>query len=427
MKPFLSRFSVNKIPEIRYFLAMLLSLIVLWSATLTWFSWRLDMHFDHLMVVVWLGLLIVTFLVVLFSKWPFNSLAKQPQALWLGLLCWSLVLNAGLLYETGGTINPLIHLLLLPLVLAMWVLSSKAFIALAVFTSTLYIFLNLFYVPLMSMKVASLPAFFAWYLHGSMWVFILIVFMLAVWILPLKRSLENQKQSLNQQYQRALQNEYMLSVTSLASASVHYLSTPLNSLVLLHELLEKEPLSEEGRHYLKSAHNQVNRCIEELHSLRAKAEEAASPNQPGLVIKELLNQLHKEFALLHPKSVLEFDKSMPEGKVAGDVSIKLALLNLLDNAARYSPNFVRLRIEKSQDFWRFIIEDQGGGLSDNELSQLGAVLVENYHGIGMGVLLSRMIIERFSGQLMFENIEVEGRKGLRACIELPDLMEVQND
>ncbi|WP_321325562.1 HAMP domain-containing sensor histidine kinase [Thiomicrorhabdus sp.] len=416
----------KKKPELRYFLAMLLSLIVLWSGILTWFSWRLEMHFDHVMVLLFLGLLLLTLVVVTTAKPPFKAFSHPSESIWLGLLSWVLILNAGLLYETGGTINPLIHLLLLPLVLAMWVLSSKNFIVIALLTASLYFVLSLFYVPLMSLKVASLPAFFAWYLHGSMWVFMLIVFMLAVWILPLKRSLEKQKQTINQQYQRALQNEYMLSVTSMASASVHYLSTPLNSLVLLHQLLEKEVSSAEGKNYLHSANTQLNRCIEEIHSLRAKAEEAAIPSKSGLQLTDLVNQLYKEFALLHPKSELDIDFEIPNGKVVGDVSIKLAILNLLDNAARYSPNCVRLRIEQNNKIWRFMVEDQGGGLSEHELVQLGEMLVDDYHGNGMGVLLSRMIIERFEGNLKFENALIQGVKGLRVYIELPILSEGQS-
>jgi len=418
-----THFLTHQIPELRYFLAMLLSLFVLWSGILTWFSVRLEMHFDHFMVLFWVALLSVTFVVVAIFKWPFTFFVHRYQIAWFILLAWTLIMNAGLLYETGGTINPLIHLLLLPLVLAMWVLSSKAFIALAVLTSALYFALSQFYVPLMSMKVASLPAFFSWYLHGSMWVFMLIVIMLAVWILPLKRRLERQKQALNQQYQRALQNEYMLSVTSMASASVHYLSTPLNSLMLLHELLEKEVVTADGKQYLHSANSQLNRCIEELQSLRVKAEEATTPNKHGLILDDLVNQLYKEFALLHPKSKLDIDFVVPNGKVMGDVSIKLALLNLLDNAARYSPDCVRLRIEHSEKFWQFLIEDQGGGLTDSDLNHLGEGLVEDYHGIGMGVFLSRMMIERFEGQLTFENIMIEGKKGLRVCVELPKLKE----
>lgn len=412
-------FLTHKKPELRYFLAMLSSLIVLWSGILIWFSWHLEMHFDLIMVSFWMGLLVLTFILVMTATKPFNLLAYPTETVWLGLLCWLLIMNAGLLYETGGAINPLIHLLLLPLVLAMWVLNVKQFIALAVFTSALYFALSLFYVPLMSMKVASLPAFFAWYLHGSMWVFILIVFMLAVWILPLKRSLEKQKQAVSEQYQRALQNEYLLSVTSMASASVHYLSTPLNSLVLLHELLDKEITTEDGKHYLESANTQLNRCIEELQSLRAKAEEASTPNKAALSLVELVNQIYKEFALLHPKSVLEIDFDLSGGALAGDSSTKLAILNLLDNAARYSPNYVSLRVEENKGYWRLVIEDQGGGLSDKELVKLGEVLVDEYHGIGMGVLLSRMMIERFEGRLWFENAIIQGVKGLRVSIELP--------
>ena len=407
-----------------YYLALVGFLIILWSVTLTWFHFELQMHFSHNSVALVIGLLLATVPAVAWLI-PFVRIKRQKrqcQMVWFALLSWLLLLNNALLYYTGGTINPLIHLLLAPLVLGMLILSTQWFMLLAALAAASYLSLSQFYVPIMSLKVQSLPAFFAWHLHGSMLVFILLVMLLSLLIFPLRRRLDAQSNALAQQQNRALQNEYLLAVASIASASVHKLSTPLNSLALLQDLLKNEVKSEQGLSYLDTANKQVLVCIDALQELRNKAEEVSKTADTGVMLKQFLKDLRQEFALLHPQSELQISP-IPEQqlkqKLFVDAAFKLAVMNLLDNAARYSPKFVRLQVTWQAHFWQLKIEDQGGGLADEELAYLGKGMVEEHHGIGMGVFLSRMIIERFNGHLSFENQQVEKQPGLVAMILLP--------
>ncbi|MBO1923354.1 sensor histidine kinase KdpD [Thiomicrorhabdus sp. 6S3-12] len=411
----------RKPPQQYYYLSLLGFLLLLWGATLLWFHFELQMHFSHLAVGISMALFAATIPVV---SWliPFNTLQqhqRQCQLVWFSLLAWLLLLNSLLLYHTGGTINPLIYLLLAPLVLGMLILSTSWFMSLALLASACYLSLGFFYVPIMSLKVQSLPAFFAWYLHGSMLAFILLVMLLALLIFPLRKRLEAQRSALSQQQNRALQNEYLLSVASLASASVHQLSTPLNTLSLLQDLLKNEITSDQGKAYLQTANQQLSVCINALHSLRNKAEEVSQPANAGIEIGALLKDLRQEFALLHPQSELQTSTDIASGLLYVDAAFKLAIMNLLDNAARYSPDFIRLKVSKHAGGWTLRVEDQGGGLVQNDLETLGQGLMEEYHGTGMGVFLSRMIIERFGGSLNFRNGEIEGQPGLIAEVSLP--------
>ena len=409
-------------PNFKYYSSLLILLIFLWVVTLSWFQGYLSIHINYFNVGAWLALILATLLAV---QWPttqqrLSRSSISADKLWLGLLIWILFINTGLLYETGGTINPLVHLLLLPVALGMLLLPFAYFAILALLSVAMYATVNYLYVPIMSLKVQSLQAFFAWHLHGSMLVFMLLVFFLAIFIYPLKKRLDLQRQAIENQRNQALQNEYLLSIASIASASAHQLSTPLNTLKLLEGLLASEIKTPLGKELLQTYHEQIEICSQALQGLRKRAEYAQVHNPQPMVLQDFLQTLAEEFALLHPKSELLYAK--PTAKTPNlrvDESFKLALMNLLDNAARYSPNSVNLTVQTTEAGLFFEIIDQGGGVTAKQLAQLGQQPLAEAHGMGMGVFLSRMIIERFQGQLTFEQIP-KPNPGLKATVFLPN-------
>lgn len=417
--------------ELTYYRSMLLFLSVIWLATLSWFFLYLKINFSLPLVGFWFGSILFTLAISYFLP-PLPALQNRDHSkfnlVWLLLLLWIMLLNAGLLYETGGTINPMMNLLLLPLALGMLILTPGYFMSLAIIVALFYLFLSSYYVPIMSMKVQSLQAFFAWYLHGSVLVFMLLVLFLALFILPLKHRLEKQKEILEHHKNLAIQNEYFMSMAGLALSSVHQLSTPLNTMALLNELLKNEVTTKEGKEYLETYAEQLKVCNQALETLRNRADYAQHNQARVVSLAEFMSELKQEFALIQQQSTLDIDideKLQPtEGFVLQtDPNFKLALLNLLDNAARYSPDFIQISWQLDKAFLKISIRDFGGGMSDEELAMLGQKPREQSHGLGMGVFLSRMIIERLHGSLHFCNhtgpFKGEEKQGLLAEILVP--------
>ncbi len=425
--------STKSIPtELKYYVSLLTFLTVLWPVTLTWFYLNLKMHFSLWAVGIWFGMMIATlllsYLLGRFQPKADTLDGEKFNLFWFGMLSWIMLINTGLLYETGGTINPLVHLLLLPLALGMLILSPRFFMSLAMVSAALYLFLSTYYVPIMSLKVNSLQAFFAWHLHGSMLVFMLLVLFLALFILPLKHRLEKQKTILEHHRNLALQNEYLLSVAGLASASAHQLSTPLNTLSLLEELLKSEVHSEAGRDYLHTFSEQLKVCNQALQTLRNRADYTHHAQQRSIALNDFLSDLKQEFALIQPQSSLQIylDPLLQPAErhtLKIDESFKLALMNLLDNAARYSADFVGIAWTLQDSFLKITVQDQGGGMEETRLETLGHQPCKECHGMGMGVFLSRMIVQRMNGHLSFRNRSFhyadKTETGLEAEILLP--------
>jgi signal transduction histidine kinase len=99
--------------------------------------------------------------------------------------------------------------------------------------------------------------------------------------------------------------------------------------------------------------------------------------------------------------------------------LRQALVNLLSNALKYSrgksPAIVEVTGEISTEFNRYTIRDNGVGFDMTYAGKLFGVfqrlhLAEHYEGTGIGLALTRRIIERHGG-----SITAHGELGRGAC------------
>lgn len=122
---------------------------------------------------------------------------------------------------------------------------------------------------------------------------------------------------------------------------------------------------------------------------------------------------------------------MPEGPATGrEVEVdrerlQQALVVVLDNAIRYSPTRSRVRvgIEADVDQWVVQVDDEGPGLSAEELDHVfephyrgeaGRTLAPQ--GLGIGLAIARRIVEAQRGSI---DLQPRSPRGLRASIALP--------
>ena len=104
-----------------------------------------------------------------------------------------------------------------------------------------------------------------------------------------------------------------------------------------------------------------------------------------------------------------------------------AIINVLDNAIKYSPEHskITIRLQKRTGFVRIEIEDQGIGIPQSEYHKIfqrfyrgTAPEVREKSGTGIGLYLSRQIIEQHGGTITVASGKV--RKGSTFLIQLPE-------
>jgi len=108
----------------------------------------------------------------------------------------------------------------------------------------------------------------------------------------------------------------------------------------------------------------------------------------------------------------------PGARVRADTDrIQQVLANLLSNAAKHSPrgNAVEIRVERAGDWVRVSVTDHGRGIPPDfqarvfeKFAQADASSTRHKGGTGLGLTISKAIIERHGGQLWFETSQGEG-------------------
>lgn len=212
----------------------------------------------------------------------------------------------------------------------------------------------------------------------------------------------------------------------------HELRSPLSAIQMRLQVLQRKYQHVPEFHQdFERIQEDVSRSAKVLENLlllaRLEPNEAEQPQLPKTVIdlNYLLARVIETVTLdANAKQMLiETNTLSTETKTfANEELLFIAFRNLFDNAIRYSPNLGSIHVEISQDEQQIkvAIEDTGNGVDDEVLQRLGQrffrVLGTQQQGSGLGISITRKIIELHNGELRFMHAE---QGGLRVEVNLP--------
>ena len=149
----------------------------------------------------------------------------------LHLLIDSIALTA-LLYFAGGSTNPFVSLLLVPVVLAAAYLRGIYVFWVLVACALLYTFLMRNFLPLPPVG-ERFGGDFMVHIYGMWGTFILSALVGAILVYSLSRTGRERDRQLAEMQQRLLRNEHIVSVGAMAAGTAHELNTPLSTIAML--------------------------------------------------------------------------------------------------------------------------------------------------------------------------------------------------
>lgn len=201
----------------------------------------------------------------------------------------------------------------------------------------------------------------------------------------------------------------------LLEAIGHDLRTPITSLRLKTEMLTN-PADRAG----------MTRTLDELQRLTEAALLAASSGLPkeemGLIdFASLVESACEDFP--DSDKLLTFIEPDDRPRVLGrDDDLTRAIRNVLDNALRYGHS-AHVMVITTPTSVLTIVEDEGGGIPEDELENVLEPLVRleksrnmETGGHGLGLHITRSIVTAHGGTIQLEN---RSTRGLRVKIELP--------
>ena len=212
------------------------------------------------------------------------------------------------------------------------------------------------------------------------------------------------------------------SKSQFLAAMSHELRTPLNAVIGFAEMLGKEPFGPLGharyREYVEhigaSGTHLLNLINDVLEFSRSEA--GALQLQEGEV--SIGGEIAAALETMMPKAVeagviLHHDAAHRLPPVRADARrIRQILLNLLSNAIKFTPAAGTVRIGAALDggALRIRVSDTGIGIAPADLpkvfesfSQIDSRLARRYEGSGLGLPLTRQLVERHGGTLAIES------------------------
>ncbi|MCC6388848.1 MAG: response regulator [Dehalococcoidia bacterium] len=204
----------------------------------------------------------------------------------------------------------------------------------------------------------------------------------------------------------------------------HELRTPMNAVLGFGQLLEMDDLTETQREnvsFIMRSGRHLLRLIDEVLDIsRIEAGRLSLSLEPfdmADVVKDVLD-MSAPIAADHGIRVQCCEGEVPQWRVIGDVQrTKQVLLNLVSNAIKYNKPGGTVEIHGEQlpgGEMRLSVRDTGRGISLDSMSRvfspfdrLGADAT-TIEGTGLGLALSKALVEAMSGRLEVESVEGQG-------------------
>ncbi len=222
--------------------------------------------------------------------------------------------------------------------------------------------------------------------------------------------------------------------TDFINNMTHEFKTPISTISLCSEVLKKEEIATDKKrlsHYANIIYQENNRLkiqVEKVLQASILDKDNVKLTRSKLDVHDIINNALKSMALsmneLNIRSVLKLNAE--HAIITGDeVHITNIILNLLDNACKYSEEGTEIIIKTKnvKDKIRITVQDNGIGIGKDEIKHIFTKFyrvptgdLHDVKGFGLGLNYVRIMTEAHHGTV---SVKSEVGKGSSFQIELP--------
>ena len=398
--------------------------------TLVWLRWLAVCGQTIAVTVVYVGLgfrmpIMVALLVIIASallniglalRFPMSHRVSDRVA--VALLAADIVQLAALLYLTGGLENPFAILFVAPVLISAMALAPGRTLALGVLAGLAVTALALVHEPLpwFGGATISLPYL---YRLGIWSAIMLSLAFTGVYAWRIAKEGRDLAQALAATELVLAREQHLSQLDGLAAAAAHELGTPLATITLVAQELNRigpteGPIAED----IALLRDEVQRCRDILSKLTTLSQSGASP-WAVMSLHHLLEEVISPQRAFDVRIETRLDGEGPEPSTWRNPGVLYGLGNLLDNALGFAVKAVLVEARWNQAEVTLRITDDGEGFPPDILSRVGEPYVttrgkeaddEVGSGLGLGLFIAKTLLERSGATLTASNVEGSGAR-----------------
>jgi two-component system sensor histidine kinase RegB len=373
-----------------------------------------------------LSIVMAIFASVIFGIWRLRAASVISNAEVFGHLLFDVFFLVLLLVNTGGASNPLISYLLVLLAVTATLLpkpyvNSFAISGIAIYT--FFIFLD-FQVE-HQQKMEGQEMSFQLHLVGMWVIFVVSAILISVFITRMASTIKVREATLAKSRENEIRNEQLVAIGTLAAGTAHALGTPLSTMAVLLTELDRSHVNDLNINDVKEdislLKQQVTRCKNSLAELTRYYNKDSSESNLPVLLSVFSAEIMDYIINIHPTSKIDFDTACaPDIKVASDLSLKHAIINIIENSIKAANNKVLVKFSTSEsitDQLEIAITDDGPGIPAEVLEKVGEPFISmRKESMGIGIFLANAAVQKLNGTIELFNLKQGGAKTL---IKLP--------
>jgi len=366
------------------------------SVYLVYFYFNFDFDFVYSNLIISIGIISNFYLIFVYKK---NQLSDRSAFVYL---LFDILQLGGLIYLTGGIINPFIIFLIIPSVFASSNLSFKNNSILVLITILVIIFLTFF--------SKELPGPLNDHFHVSPYYYYSIPLALIIALLFLNyfaiifgAESKLRKDALNKMEEIMAKEHEMLSLGGQAAAAAHSLGTPLSTIKIITQELSKQLKNQKDVvQDIELLSSQVERCNDILKKLSLNPNEEDDFIDEDLSMRDYLKEIILSFKETSKKNfILNLDHDSNPKKITKSIEIVYGLRNFIGNANKFSKNKIFIHLKSDDETTIVTIEDDGDGFPNSILSKIGEPYLRSSRssykektGLGLGIFIGKTLLEK---------------------------------
>lgn len=210
-----------------------------------------------------------------------------------------------------------------------------------------------------------------------------------------------------------------LAKSEFLSRTSHELRTPMSAILGFGQLLELDdddlsPRHRESVHQIMKAGRHLLSLINDLLDISSIEAGGTDLSIDDIDMSELLEEVHALVSPIVSAAGLRFILNLPAKGTTASADrrrVTQVILNLVANAAKYNRTgtMVELTCQQDENSVRVSVTDDGEGIDGNDVprlftpfDRLGQQTRAKVEGTGLGLALSKRLVESMDGQIGFE-------------------------